>query len=108
MQVIIVVWSKHGSTRSIAETVGDELRNPQSTSPFGPGGSSGPLRHRRGTRPVPENLAAGIGFRGGPTMQLETGCSHGSAIVTFASESTFGITLLLSELALTPTDTCDD
>jgi len=59
-------------------------------------------------RPVPENLAAGIGFRGDQTMQIETGCSHGSAIVTFASDSTFGTTLVLSELALTPTDSCDD
>lgn len=27
MKVIIVVWSKHGSTRAIAEVVGDELRD---------------------------------------------------------------------------------
>jgi len=59
-------------------------------------------------RPVPDDLAAGIGFRGGQTMQIETGCSHASALVTFAFDSTFGTTLVLSELTLTPTGTCDD
>lgn len=59
-------------------------------------------------RPVPDDLAAGIRFRGGPTVEIETGCSHGSALVAFASDSTFGTTLVLSDLTLTPAGKCDD
>ncbi len=59
-------------------------------------------------RPLPDDLAAGIRFQVGPTMEIETGCSHGSAHVAFTSDSTLGSTLVVSELMLTPTGTCDD
>jgi len=59
-------------------------------------------------RPVPDDLAAGIRFEGGATVQIETGCSHGSANVAFASDSKLGTTLVLSELTVNATSTCDD
>ena len=59
-------------------------------------------------RPVPDDLAASIRFQGSRTVQIVTGCSRGSSFVTFASDPTFGTTLVLSEPTMTATGTCVD
>jgi len=53
-------------------------------------------------RPVPGDLVISIRFSGDPMVEIETGCSQASALVTFPSDST----LLLSELTVTPSGAC--
>ena len=55
-------------------------------------------------RPVPDDLVTSIRFQGGPAVEIETGCSHGSARATFPSDST----LVLSGLTMTRSDVCDE
>ncbi len=59
-------------------------------------------------RPIPADLAVGIRFAGASSVQIDTGCSQGSALAAFSSDSTFGSSFVLSDLALTPTGTCDE
>lgn len=55
-------------------------------------------------RPIASDLGAGIRFDSGSTVEIDTGCSRGSATVTFVADDTIS----LSELALAPEGVCND